>query len=268
MNRNQSIWGYMREVGKKRHLLLALAQTQLQEDVIRSPLKYLWWILDPLLNLLCYVFLVTALGRGNVQNGIPYPLFVLIAIMPWSWMNMCLMSSMKIFNRYSAVITQIRIPNLIFLISSIVKESFLYVISFFVLGTVAVLAYGLSPHPAWLAIPAVMLLHGVMIFSLMLILSVLAVYFYDTIQLIPYLLRIWFFMSPALYSVDILPVPFKKYIYFNPMTNLFEEYRNTFLHGLWPEWPVYFLWFGFWSAVLWMALNLFITREKYFTRLV
>jgi len=257
---------YLRWVYERCGLIRVVCYSELKQTIIRSKLSYLWWIMDPLFDTICYVFLVFALGRGAGRE-IPYPLFILTVITPWRWSTGCWNGSTKLWNQYDALINQLRFPYMSLIFSRFLHELILYLISYVVLfGTC--IAYGYYPRITWLMLPVVILVHSIVVLALMFFFSVLSFYFADFERLLPFLLRLWFFSSPALYGLENLPLWAQKIMVFNPMTLLFVNYRGCVLHGQMPNWSQLGIYVVISLLFLILGMSIFIRKEPYITRYV
>lgn len=257
-------FAYLKQVYHRRALIFIIAQAELKQSVVRSRLSYLWWLMEPMFNLACYLFLVMALGRGGGMP-VPYPLFILTALMPWTWMQRCIISGATIWTQYESTITQIRFPYLVLPLSRYLHELLLYLISYVVLFG-ACICYGYYPLLTWLALPVVIAAHSLLILTLMVLASVVSWYFADLNRVLPFLLRLWFFSSPALYSVANLPPWAQKVMRWNPMTLIFESYRACILYGRCPNWVELVCYALVMGCLLLVALVFFVRGEPYITR--
>lgn len=68
------------------------------------------------------------------------------------------------------------------------------------------------------------------------VLGILNVFFRDVGQLFGICLQFWFWLTPIIYPITILPEPLQKLLRFNPLTNLIGSYQNLFVYGQWPIW--------------------------------
>jgi len=257
---------YLRWILEKRNIAFTLAHSELQQTVATSRLSYLWWLLDPLLNLLCYVFLVSVLGRGK-HFDIPYPIFILSALLPWSWTQGCLVGSTKIWGQYKSIIDQIRFPYILLIFSRYLHELALYVISF-IIFFVACACYGIWPTLTWLLLPLVIAMHSLLIITLMLVCSILSFNMYDFEKILPYCLRIWFFLSPALYSIEMLPDRLRYIMKFNPMNVVFSTYRSILLYSRFPDWTSCGHFVVTLSLLLLTIFIVFVRKEPYINRYI
>jgi len=266
----RDVMAYLKWVWARRDLVTAIAHSELKQTVIGSRLSYLWWLMEPLFALVCYIFLVLVLSRGR-GLPIPFPLWILTAIMPWTWMTGCTMGAVRMWNQYQSTITQIRFPYLVLIFSRFLHELVLYLISYVILfGTC--IAYGYLPRAAWALLPAVIAAHGLLVLALMLFASVVSWYFADLDRVLPFVLRLWFFSSPALYSITMLdkfPVA-QRLMHFNPMYHVFACYRGCFFSGVegftFPQWWELAIYLCATGACVLAGLALFIRKEPYITR--
>jgi lipopolysaccharide transport system permease protein len=69
------------------------------------------------------------------------------------------------------------------------------------------------------------------------ILGILNVFFRDVGQMFGICLQFWFWLTPIVYPLSILPPGIQHLISLNPMTPLMTSYQNVFLYNQWPNWP-------------------------------
>ena len=103
---------YIKEMIKRKDLLIYLVASGLKAQNRDSFLGYFWWLLDPLLNVGIYYFLmVVILGRG----GPDYPIYLVIGMINWRWISSTINSSSKAITGYSSIISQVYMPKSVFL---------------------------------------------------------------------------------------------------------------------------------------------------------
>jgi ABC-type polysaccharide/polyol phosphate export permease len=259
---------FFSNVWKRRSLAITVGYAELQQTVIRYPLSYLWWLLDPLLLMVCYVVLVTVLGRGFERDGVPYYLFVSAGILPWFWTITCVNSSLRLVIQYAAPITQINFPIYTLVIARFIKETALYLVGLLIFLSFLLLWGSLSAN--WLYVPLILLLHGFFIISVMTFFAAIGVFIPDLEKLLPFILRLWFFITPILYEANMLlnkltPELGRLYM-LNPMAYISENMRAVLLFSQ----PMQFdgivevisISFAIWFLSIW----LFIKNEPNFSR--
>jgi ABC-type polysaccharide/polyol phosphate export permease len=262
----EGICSYLKWVYRRGDLIRVVCYSELKQTIIRSKLSYLWWLMDPLFDTLCYVFLVEAIGRGG-GGKVPYPLFILTAITPWRWSTGCWIGSTKLWTQYRALINQLRFPYMALIYSRFLHELILYLISYVVLFG-ACIAYGYYPRTTWLLLPVVILVHAIVVLALMFFFSVLSFYFADLERILPFLLRLWFYSSPVLYGLEHLSPGVQTAMLFNPMAPIFLNYRGCVLYGQVPDWTQLGVYVAVFLVFLILGMLIFIRKEPHLTRYV
>src|SRR5699024_644467 len=122
---------YLKEIRKRQDLLFYLVKSGLKAENRNSYLGYFWWLLDPLLNVLVYYFLVgIILGRGGEDYGV----FLVIGLVAWRWMNTTITSSAKAITKYRTIINQVSLPKAIFPLSFSVTQLINYLFGLIVIA--------------------------------------------------------------------------------------------------------------------------------------
>lgn len=260
---------YFKTFWDHRWLTFSLAYAELQQTVIRYPLSYLWWLLEPILLLCCYVFLVTVLGRGGARGGVPFFLFVFIGILPWHWTTKSVSGGINLIAQYSGPITQITFPKLTLIVARYFHVTILFIIGNSITITLLFI-FGFWPNINWLYWPFLLFLHSILLFALMLYFSAQAVSMPDLAKFMPFILRIWFFGTPILYDIDMakshIPQKVLLAIKLNPLAYLSVSYRDILLHNKAPDMHAYVVWLVVLMLMLAICLFYFIRRERYFAR--
>src|SRR5690625_6818739 len=105
---------YIQEMIKRKDLLFYLVKSGLKAVHRNSYLGYFLWLLDPLLNVVVYYFLVVIiLERG----GEDFAVFLVIGLVVWRWISSSINASAKSILRYSSIINQVYLPKSIFPLS-------------------------------------------------------------------------------------------------------------------------------------------------------
>jgi lipopolysaccharide transport system permease protein len=98
------------------------------------------------------------------------------------------------------------------------------------------LVTGRWPGMALLALVPLVALQMMLCAGLGMVLGVLNVFFRDVGQLFGICLQFWFWLTPIVYPISILPEWLQSLLQFNPLTSLIASYQNVFLYGQWPLW--------------------------------
>ena len=210
-----------------REKLLFLVLSRMKAYGSDRALGLLWWFIDPLLIIFTYkIIMVDILNRGNEH----YPLFLACAVIPWRWFTVSTGAAGTSLVGHAALMKSTGLPRLLVPISEILMASINFVYSIPVLA-VFMFAYGIAPSIYLLYFPAIMLIQLIYILSLGILLSLLQVFFRDINNAWSFIVRLWFYLSPALFSIDQVPEKIKIYLMLNPFCFIIESYRNIILYG-------------------------------------
>jgi len=228
------------ETLSRRRLIAYLVRADLKKSGADTVLGNVWWILDPLLQMLVYSVLVLIIGRGA---GTPdYPLFIFAAILPWKWFESTVHDGVASVVSQERLIKQIYFPKLV-----LPSAAALSGVANFVFGLVPLFGMLFLIYPerasAWvLLIPVVGVVQLLFSLSFAIALSALNVFYRDVNNLSRHLLRFWFFLSPTLYGLDQVEKMTDKHpivglwYALNPWTHILGSYRSLIYYGQAPDW--------------------------------
>jgi lipopolysaccharide transport system permease protein len=191
-------------------------------------LGYLWLLVQPLLMTGAFSFLVQrVLGRGD-QSDVPYPLFLLAALVPWQFFANSLTDSAESLVKNVDLVRQVYFPREILAIYPI----FARLIDVLV-GCVAIAAfmvYFRVPPSGWLVlVPLILVEEMVLAAALGLLLSAANVAWRDVSRGLPLLLFLLLYAVPVLYALDSVPASIRPIYDLNPMAHLVDAFRAAVL---------------------------------------
>ncbi len=220
-----------RDVISRRRLVRYLVQADIKRRGANTFLGNLWWVLDPLLLMLVYVVLVAIIAQRPVDD---YPLFIFAAILPWKWFTSAVTDSTGSIVNQHRLIKQIAFPKVVLPIAAVTAG----VVGFgFGMVTLAgiMLLYLDRLSPLILLVPVIAVVQYVFTLGVALLVAAGNVFVRDLANVMRHLLRLWFYLSPGLYSLAMLEeVPFFQenpvlitLASLNPFAILFEAYRSV-----------------------------------------
>jgi ABC-type polysaccharide/polyol phosphate export permease len=217
------------DIRSRRRLVRYLVQADIRKRGADTILGNIWWVLDPLLQMVVYVVFLSII----VRNGPPdYPLFIFAAILPWKWFSASVTDATTSIVRQDQLIKQIQFPKLVLPVAAVTAG-----IVSFAFGTIAlfvVMLFFSSHFSIYLVfIPVIAAVQYVFTLAFSFLVAAGNVFFRDLHNVIGHVLRLWWFLSPGLYSLAALDqVRFlddypwiKTIINANPFAILFEAYR-------------------------------------------
>jgi ABC-type polysaccharide/polyol phosphate export permease len=229
-----------REIWSRRRLIGYIVRADMKKKGADTLLGNLWWVIDPLLQMLVYVVLVTVIRGGATTPD--YPLFIFAAILPWKWFSSSVGDGVTAVTSQEALIKQVRFPKIILPFAAVLAGIVSFAFGLIPLGAILVLLYPDRISATLLLIPVIAAVQFVFTMAVAVFVASVNVFFRDVGNVARHLLRLWFYLSPALYSAKELDAllnrqgPVGIILNLNPFTALFESYRNVIYYDTLPEW--------------------------------
>jgi len=217
----------MRAIYGYRDLVLTLVARELKVRYRRSIIGFLWTMLQPLLMMLVFYIVFSELFRFNMPH---YPVYALAGILFWNFFSQSIVSSMNSLRGNATLLQKLPVPKAVFplatVISGVVNLLFALVPTLLI---VALFEHGLSP--ALLFLPVSILIVALFTLGAGLLLSPLAVFFSDVVELIGVLLTVLMYLTPIFYPYEALPAKMRWVVRFNPLRSILEVFRDPIQWG-------------------------------------
>jgi lipopolysaccharide transport system permease protein len=232
----------LRELWSYRELAWYLALRDLRVRYKQSILGVAWAVLQPLLTMVVFSLLFgLLLGRDGKPTlaGVPYAVSTFCALVPWQLFATALTTSGNSLVTNQHLITRVYFPRLVAPIAPILAALLDFALAFAVL--LAMMAcYGIFPGPGILALPLFVALAVAAALSVSLWLSALNAVYRDVRHAIPFVVQIWMFATPVVYTTASVMggrPEWLRWLYaLNPMAGVVEGFRFALLGGPAPAW--------------------------------
>ena len=229
----------VRETMSRRRLIRYLVQADLKKKGADTILGNVWWVLDPLLQMLVYVLLVSVILDRKQEA---YPLFIFAAILPWKWFTTAIGDAITSVSSQDRLIKQLQFPKIVLPTAATVAGVVNFAFGFIALGALLVLFYRERATLYLGLLPIIALVQFVFTLAMAYAVSAVNVFYRDVGNVSRHALRLWFYLSPGLYGVATLQsiaVNHKiliEVMSFNPFFVLFNAYRAVIYDGQPPDW--------------------------------
>jgi ABC-type polysaccharide/polyol phosphate export permease len=222
-----------RELRSRGHLIRYVTSADLRRTHADTVIGQLWWIIDPFLQMIIYVVLVTIIFERKVPD---YPLFIFCCILPWKWFNTTLKDAATSITARNTLIRQVQFPKIVLPAASVAAGTVSFLFGLVSLGLLLLYYHHHISH--WLlTFPIIAAVQLVFTFALALFVSAANAFYRDVQNVLTHALRLWFYLSPALYSVAMISSPgLQDILRLNPFTPIFESYRNVVYNHAPPDW--------------------------------
>lgn len=255
---------YAFEMWRRRDFTLYLARANIKARNASTALGLLWWVLNPMLLAAVYYFVFGVIFRA-ARSDPGYLPFLICGLFAFYYTRTALLGGSAAILSNSRIITNVAFPRLSLILSSLIESFFGFLVSIAVLIAI-LLARGEPPQAQVLMLPIVLAVHTVMNAGLSALAARVTIPFRDVSTLLPYVLRIWLYLSPIMYGLERVPDRLRDlYILGNPLTPLLSLYRYCLLNEPLDasHWTISVMW-----SVLLLAVGLlvFIRSETKFVR--
>lgn len=216
-------------------------RVNLRLKVSNTWLGYFWWLLDPLLQMLVYTIIVEFIfNRGEAD----FPVFVFCGLLSWKWFSSTINYSANCIKSNSAVLNQVYVPKFLFPLQettvNLIKFLFGFIVLFFMLFFFNI---NLSIH--FIEVIPIIFSNYLFIFAVSLVFTHFGVFITDLKNFLGHFTRVWWYLSPGMYSLRIVPEQYRWLFWLNPNTSFFESYRNVIMY----EKPPYYLSLFIWDVI-------------------
>ncbi|MDD2467325.1 MAG: ABC transporter permease [Desulfobulbus sp.] len=247
---------YWRDLWRYRELFYFLAWRDILVRYKQTTIGIAWSVLRPFLTMIAFTLVFNKLAKLP-SEGVPYPILVFAALLPWQFFANSLSEASNSLIDNSNLLTKVYFPRLIVPTSSVIVSMVDFCIS---LGILALLMlwYGFAPDWRFLALPLFFLLAFLSSFGCSLWLSALNVKYRDFRYVVPFIVQFGLYISPVGFSSSIVPEKWRLLYSLNPMVGVIDGFRWGLLGG---KSQIY--WNGMLVSAL-VALVIFFFGLRYF----
>jgi lipopolysaccharide transport system permease protein len=186
-----------------------------------------WAVLQPLLTMVIFTVIFGFFAKMP-SDGVPYPVFAFTALLPWTYFAQAISRSGTSLVGDSNLIKKVYFPRLIIPVAAVVAPLIDFFVSFLVLLAMMIW-YGISPTWRVVTLPLFMVLSLSTALGFSLWLAPLNAKYRDVGHTIPFLIQLWMYASPVVYSVNLVPEKWRLLYGLNPMAGVIEGFRWALL---------------------------------------
>ncbi|MBW3604526.1 MAG: ABC transporter permease [Actinobacteria bacterium] len=251
---------YLKDLWRWRNFMITVPLNDMRAQNQDTFFGQLWHLLNPLmLALIYYVIFGVILGisRGGVEN---YPAFLIVGVITFNYTRTSLRSGARIIVRNRKLVQSVNFPRAALPISALLENIVSHVIAIGIMWLVLI-ATGISPSPAWLLVVPILIIQSLFNLGLAMFVARFAFHFRDTQQFLPYVLRIWFYVSGVLIPIEARFVTMpsaRAVLQANPIYVIIDVSRDAFMYGVVDTQQLF-------VAAAW-AVGLFVGGFLYFRR--
>lgn len=221
---------YISNLWSRREFAWYLAMGNLKARNATTTLGLMWWVLNPLLLGAVYWFVFGLLFDRAEAEGVPFMVYLLSGMFPFYFTRTALTGGVNSIVSNAQLLTNLRFPRAVLPIASLLEGFVGFLTSLGAYFLIVGFAQGIWPDQAVVWLIPTLAIHVVFNLGLSMFVARLAVPFRDLNNLIPYLTRMWLYLSPILYgdeTLSVAPAWARGVAEANPLLPILNLYRYS-----------------------------------------
>ncbi|MDE2258453.1 MAG: ABC transporter permease, partial [Xanthomonadaceae bacterium] len=213
-------------------LILFSTYAELRAERARSYLGFLWWIIEPAMNMATYYLVFAIVLKTGQRDYVP---FLLVGLTLWQWFKSGVSHGGQSIWQQLGLIRQVRLPLQVFPSVQILADTVKFA---FILGLLLVIlwAYGYRPNVTYFALIPVLLVELVFTAAVAYLVAAAMPFVPDLRFVIEQVLQVVMFFSGVVFSLDSIPPGLRRWFELNPLVELIGAGRDILMHARWPIW--------------------------------
>jgi len=231
MGKLRALWAY-------RGFIYGSVRREFQSKYRNSLLGSAWTVINPLAMIIVYTVIFSQVMQAKlpgIDNGFGYSIYLCAGSLTWGLFAEIVGRGQNIFLDNANLLKKINFPRISLPIIAVLNSGVNFVIIFTLFITFLLLG-GFWPGWVVLGVIPVLIVQLIFAIGLGMTLGVLNVFFRDVGQFFGIFMQFWFWLTPIVYPINILPEPIRHLISFNPMASVVQSYQGIFVSGQWPDW--------------------------------
>ncbi|WP_420267259.1 ABC transporter permease [Candidatus Magnetominusculus dajiuhuensis] len=239
---------FLKMLYQYRAVIATMALQEIKNKYIGTMGGVVWSIINPLLTIFVY-WLVFSIGlKVRPIEDAPFIVYFCAGLIPWMTFTDTLIANTNVLKQKSYLIKKMVFPTeilpIVTLLSNLIAHGIMLIIFLIIL-----LFSGLSFSLINIQVLYYIIALCILSLGLSWLLSAINVFFRDTSMILGVVINLWFWLTPIVWIIDILPVRYQPVIKLNPMYYIVDGYRNAFIYHI-PFWKNYKSGIYFWLICL------------------
>ena len=226
----KSVWAY-------RGFILGSVKREFQMKYQTSMLGAAWTVINPLAMIIVYTVIFSQVMRAKLpgtDNSFAYSVYLCSGVLTWGLFSEIVTRSQTVFIENANLLKKLSFPRICLPIITVLNALLNFCI-IFSLFTVFLLVSGNFPGWSYLALIPVLIILIAFSAGLGIMIGVLNVFFRDVGYLFSVILQFWFWFTPVIYPVAILPDFARRALLINPMAPIIAASQQILLSGQMPD---------------------------------
>lgn len=222
-------------------LMIQFAKQDLKDRYAGSVLGGLWSFIMPLINITIFALIFSKIMGARLESfgaefaKYGYSIYLISGILAWNAFSSTVSRVTNIFYEKRSLIAKVNISLRRLPLYVLITETFIFTVSFFFF-TLFLLFIDFPLSAWWLTLPVVYLVQQMFAYALGYLLAVFSVFIQDIKELTGVVLQLWFWLTPIVYVVNIVPDSIRPIFLLNPMVHIVGAWRQVIIEQRAPDW--------------------------------
>lgn len=224
-----------RDLAHYRDLLFILVQRDFISYYKQTILGPLWFLIQPLLTTIVFTVIFGKIARLGT-DGLPPALFYLCGMVPWNYFSGTLSGTGTAFTTNAHLFSKVYFPRLIIPLAMVLSKFMTLIVQAFLLAAFWIYFNAFTPAGAQLAvgwrmlwIPAILVQTAAVGLGVGLCLAALTAKYRDFTHLTNFIVQLWMYATPVIYTYSTIPEKWRIWVALNPMSGVVEAFKWSVL---------------------------------------
>jgi ABC-2 type transport system permease protein len=221
----------VRDTYRYRELIWALALKDLKIRYKRSVLGFMWALLNPALLMLVLTMVFSTIMRFPIPH---YAIFLLSVLLPWTFFSQSLSYAVESIVTNGDLIKKVKVAKLVFPVAALLSNMINLLLSLIPLALLILI----MRHPfywTWLYLPVPLLALTIFTLGATFFFAAANVYYRDVAHILQVVLSAWFYFTPIIFPLDMLPAQYQWLFKLNPIIYVINGFRLSVYYGMLPR---------------------------------
>ena len=222
----------MLKLNKNINFIIQFSLRDVKNRYVNSNLGIIWSVITPLIMIILYATIfsnILNLKLGILNNKFSYVNYLCIGIITWNFLSEFLIKSLNIFRENSNLIKKLNFFKIYLIIANLISSLFNFTLALTIFLVFLIFYQKDFNNINFYLFIIIFLSQIIFIFSLGLCLSLLNVFIPDTEHFFKIFIQIWFWASPIVYPISIIPESVKNIFFINPFYHFLKYYHEIFV---------------------------------------
>lgn len=215
-----------------REMIFSMIRRDIRGKYKASALGFLWTFLNPLLQLFIYTMVFSVILRAGIED---FYIYLFIGLVPWNFFAASVSGGAFCVVGQENLIKKIYFPRLVLPISYVTSAFVNMLLTFIVIFLVLILSGRGLNFVALLFLPVIWLVEYLLALGMCMVTSALTVYFRDLEYLLNIVMMGWMYLTPIMYTTEMVPEELRPLFLLNPMTAIIEAYHEILYFKMIPQ---------------------------------